>query len=119
MIVFYARVSTSEQTTARQRAQAEQAGFKIDKVVIDEGISRAGTTLAERPERKRLFDMLRAGDTLVVRWVDRLGRNYIDVVDTIGEFMRRGVIVKTAMPARNVHSVDTPFIISIRRSATC
>jgi putative DNA-invertase from lambdoid prophage Rac len=59
-------------------------------VVIDEGISGASTTLAERPEGKRLFDVLRAGDRLVVRWVDRLGRNYIDVVDTIREFMRRG-----------------------------
>src|SRR5258708_29915642 len=72
MIVFYARVSTTEQTTAHQRTQAEQAGFKIDKVVADEGISGVSTRLAERPEGKRLFDMLRAGDTLVVRWVDRL-----------------------------------------------
>ena len=37
---------------------------------------------------------LRNGDTLVVRWVDRLGRNYQDVCDTIREFMRRGVLVR-------------------------
>ncbi len=97
MIVFYARVSTTEQTTAHQRTQAEQAGFKIDKIVADEGISGVSTTLAERPEGKRLFDMLRAGDTLVVRWVDRLGRNYTDVVDTIRELMRRGVVIKTVI----------------------
>ena len=41
--------------------------------------------------------MLRAGDTLVVRWVDRLGRNYADVTDTIREFLRRGVIVRTVI----------------------
>jgi DNA invertase Pin-like site-specific DNA recombinase len=41
--------------------------------------------------------MLRADDTLVVRWVERLGRNYTDVVDTIREFMRRGVIIKTVI----------------------
>jgi putative DNA-invertase from lambdoid prophage Rac len=34
-------------------------------------------------------------NTLVVRWVDRLGRNYIDVADTIRDFMRRGVIILT------------------------
>src|SRR5262249_54721920 len=90
-------VSATEQTTAHQRTQAEQAGFKIDKVVADEGISGVSTRLVERPEGKRLFDMLRAGDTLVVRWVDRLGRNYTDVVDTIREFMRRGVIIKTVI----------------------
>jgi putative DNA-invertase from lambdoid prophage Rac len=54
-------------------------------------------SLAERPQGKRLFDMLRAGDTLVVRWVDRLGRNYIDVVDTVREFLRRGVIIRTVI----------------------
>ena len=41
--------------------------------------------------------MLRQGDTLLVRWVDRLGRNYSDVRDTIQEFMRRGVVVRTVI----------------------
>jgi putative DNA-invertase from lambdoid prophage Rac len=97
MIVLYARVSTTDQTTAHQITQAKAAGFKIDKVVSDEGVSGIATTLRERDQGKRLFDMLRAGDTLVVRWVDRLGRNYTDVVDTIREFMRRGVIIKTVI----------------------
>ena len=91
------RVSTTDQTTAHQVTQAEAAGFKIDKVLSDEGVSGISTRLAERPEGKRLFDMLRAGDTLVVRWVDRLGRNYTDVVDTIRDFMRRGVIIRTVI----------------------
>ena len=94
--VLYARVSTAEQTLAHQRAQAEAAGFHLDEVVADHGISGLSTTLADRPEGRRLFDMLRAGDTLVVRWVDRLGRNYRDVTDTIREFMRRGVVIRTA-----------------------
>src|SRR5215207_6750279 len=38
-----------------------------------------------------------ACDTLVVRWVDRLGRNYQDVCDTIREFMRRGVVIRTVI----------------------
>jgi putative DNA-invertase from lambdoid prophage Rac len=97
MFVLYARVSTTDQTTAHQLTQAQAVGFKIDKVVADEGISGVSTRLAERPEGKRLFDMLRSGDTLVVRWVDRLGRNYIDVVDTIRDFMRRGVIIRTVI----------------------
>jgi hypothetical protein len=97
MIVLYARVSTTDQTTAHQVTQAEAAGFKIDKVLSDEGVSGVSTRLAERPEGKRLFDMLRTGDTLVVRWVDRLGRSYTDVVDTIREFMRRGVVIKTVI----------------------
>jgi putative DNA-invertase from lambdoid prophage Rac len=95
--VLYARVSTADQTLSHQRAHAETAGFRLDEVVADHGVSGVSTTLAERPEGRRLFDMLRAGDTLVVRWVDRLGRNYRDVTDVIREFMRRGVIVRTVI----------------------
>jgi DNA invertase Pin-like site-specific DNA recombinase len=44
-----------------------------------------------------LYDKLRRGDVLVVRWLDRLGRNYEDVCDTIREFMRRGVAIRTVI----------------------
>jgi len=97
--ILYVRVSTTDQTSAHQRKQAEGAGFKVDDVVADEGVSGVSTTLRERPEGRRLFDplLLRRGDVLVVRWVDRLGRNYADVTETIREFMRRGVIIRTVI----------------------
>src|SRR5215218_310592 len=95
--ILYARVSSADQTVAHQRKQVEAAGFKIDHVIADQGVSGVSTRLAERPQGRRLFDMLRAGDTLVVRWVDRLGRNYQDVCDTIREFMRRGVVIRTVI----------------------
>ena len=95
--VFYARVSTDVQTAAHQAKQAKAAGFEIDVVVADEGVSGVSTALKDRPQGRRLFDMLRRGDVLVVRWVDRLGRNYADVTDTIREFMRRGVIIRTVI----------------------
>ena len=43
------------------------------------------------------FDKLRAGDVLVVRWVDRSARIYEDVCDPICEFMRRGVAIRTVV----------------------
>jgi putative DNA-invertase from lambdoid prophage Rac len=76
---------------------AQAAGFVIDEVVADIGVSGIATRLVERPEGRRLFDKLRAGDTLVVRWVDRLGRNYEDVCDAIREFMRGGVVIRTVI----------------------
>jgi DNA invertase Pin-like site-specific DNA recombinase len=96
---LYARVSTAEQTLDHQLTQARQAGFVIDadNVIADHGVSGVSTRLAERPEGRRLFDKLRHGDVLVVRWVDRLGRNYDDVVETIQTFMKRGVIIKTVI----------------------
>ncbi|WP_116654902.1 recombinase family protein [Pelagibacterium sediminicola] len=95
--ILYARVSTADQNLDHQRTQAEAAGFAIDEVIADHGVSGVSTKLAERPEGKRLFDKLRHGDVLVVRWVDRLGRNYQDVTDTIREFMRQGIIVRTVI----------------------
>ena len=92
--VLYARVSTTDQTVAHQQTTAEAKGYTFDAVVVDEGVS--GTLpLKDRKEGKRLFDLLRRGDTLVVRWIDRLGRDYNDVNDNLRAFMRQGVIVKT------------------------
>ena len=96
-VILYCRVSTADQTLEHQRTQAEGTGFQFDEVIADYGVSGISTTLRERPEGHRLYDILRAGDTLVVRWVDRLGRNYRDVTDTIREFMRRGVIIQTVI----------------------
>jgi putative DNA-invertase from lambdoid prophage Rac len=95
--ILYARVSTVEQTIEHQLSQAKGAGFVIDEVIADNGVSGIATRLIERPEGRRLFDKLRAGDTLVVRWLDRLGRNYEDVCDAIREFMRRGVVIRTVI----------------------
>lgn len=95
--ILYARVSTADQNLDHQRTQAEAAGFRIDEVIADHGVSGISTTLAERPKGKRLFDKLRHGDVLVVRWVDRLGRNYQDVTDTIRHFMRQGVVIRTVI----------------------
>jgi len=92
---LYARVSTTEQTIAHQRAQAEAAGFKFDEVIEDAGVSGVTTKFKDRKGGAKLLDKLRRGDVLVVRWVDRLGRNYDDVTETIRTLMRRGVVVRT------------------------
>ena len=95
--VLYARVSTAEQTIANQRTQAEAAGFVIDDVIEDEGVSGVQIPLAEREGGKRLFDLLRDDDVLLCRWVDRLGRNYDDIQKNIRLFLDRGVTIKTVI----------------------
>jgi DNA invertase Pin-like site-specific DNA recombinase len=95
--VLYCRVSTIDQTVEHQRTQAEQSGFRPDVVLADHGISGVSTDLSQRPQGRRLFDILREGDILVVRWIDRLGRNYRDVTDTVREFIRRGIRIETVI----------------------
>ncbi|MGM4929720.1 recombinase family protein [Tardiphaga sp. 619_E2_N8_5] len=113
--ILYARVSSKDQTFEHQRIQAEAAGFKIDRELADHGVSGVSTRLADRPEGRRLFDILRSGDTLVVRWVDRLGRNYGDVCDAIREFMRRGVIIRTVINNMTFDGATTdPMQMAVR-----
>jgi predicted site-specific integrase-resolvase len=57
--VLYCRVSTADQTLEHQRSQAEAAGYRFDEVVVDHGVSGVRTALRDRPEGRRLFDMLR------------------------------------------------------------
>ena len=95
--IFYARVSRIDQTLEHQRTEAETAGFRFDHVLADHGVSSVSTRLADRPQGRRLFDMLGAGDTLVVRWVNRLGRNDEDICENMRTFMRQGAIVRTVI----------------------
>ena len=78
-----------------QRCTQAAHGYKIDQLVSDDGVSGISTRLADRPKGRRLFDLLRSGDTLVVRWIDRLGRSYRVVCETLRILMERGVVVRT------------------------
>lgn len=116
--IFYARVSTADQTIQHQKIQAEKAlGIKFDAIVSDEGVSGVSVKLKDRPQGRRLFDILRAGDVLVVRWVDRLGRNYMDVTETIREFIQKGVIIKTVINGMVFDgSTNDPVQMAVRDS---
>ena len=85
LIIGYARVSTTEQDTALQLDNLRQAGCeKIYQESIS-GISRI------RPELDKCLDTLRAGDTLVVWRLDRLGRSLKDLVSIITDLELRNV----------------------------
>lgn len=82
----YARVSTDDQTPALQLVALKKAGCK--EVFKDEGIS--GATI-KRPALRRCLDTLKAGDTLVVWKLDRLGRSLRDLIAMLDELRDRGV----------------------------
>jgi DNA invertase Pin-like site-specific DNA recombinase len=99
MQFLYARVSTSDQTVAHQIEQVRAAGFdgSDENVIKDEGVSGVSTRFAEREGGKRLLDKVRHGDVVWCRWLNRLGRNYEDVVDTVRELLRKGVVIRTVI----------------------
>ena len=77
-IFAYSRVSTKDQTTANQKLDIENAGFKVDYWFADEGVS-GKVSASERPQFKALLGQIREGETLVVSKLDRLGRDAQDV----------------------------------------
>ncbi|MGO2520125.1 MAG: recombinase family protein [Microbacterium sp.] len=90
MIVGYARVSTREQNPAAQEAELRAAG--AEKVYVDHGES---SRIRERPEWQRCLDVLRDGDTLVIRALDRIAGSEKMAIELIRELARRGVRLKS------------------------
>jgi DNA invertase Pin-like site-specific DNA recombinase len=85
MIIGYARVSTTEQDTALQLDALQAVDCERVYQESGSGASRA------RPELARCLDAIRAGDTLVVWRLDRLGRSLKDLVEIITELEEKGV----------------------------
>lgn len=95
MAVFgYARVSTGQQTTENQRLELAQSGYQIepDFWFADEGVS--GKVAAnQRPAFNRMLSQVRKGETVVVSKLDRIGRDAIDVLQSVRLFAERGIKV--------------------------
>lgn len=92
-VFAYCRVSTSEQTTENQVQEIAAAGFAIQQHrVVEETIS-GSSAASQREGFKRLLDRLERGDVLVVSKLDRLGRNVVDVVQTVEQLAKVGVRV--------------------------
>ncbi len=85
MDVGYARVSTGEQTLDLQLDALKGAGCGR---VFEETASGAK---ADRVVLAELLAYLRAGDTLVVWRLDRLGRSLGHLIETVAELAERGV----------------------------
>ncbi len=85
LLIGYARVSTQDQNLEMQTEALHKAGCK--KIFED----RASGSRAERLGLAQARENLRAGDTLVVWKLDRLGRSVKQLVDLVGELQKDGV----------------------------
>lgn len=80
----YGRVSTEHQSTENQRLELVKAGYPIDQEFWFSDVGVSGKTCAKlRPEFGMLLSKIRNGETLVVSKLDRLGRDAVDVMQTI------------------------------------
>jgi putative DNA-invertase from lambdoid prophage Rac len=90
---LYARVSTSGQFTENQTQEVKAAGFEVQASrVIEETIS-GSVAAKERPGFQKLLDRMESGDVLLVTKLDRLGRNAMDVRQTVEHLAANGIRV--------------------------
>lgn len=75
MRIGYARVSSKEQNLARQIKALEDAG--CEKIYTDK---QSGKNF-DRPEYQKMVSEIQKGDLVVILSIDRLGRNYDEVMD--------------------------------------
>lgn len=85
MKIGYARVSTGLQNLNLQEDQLNQYGCK--KIFSD----HISGSKSKRPGLDKAIEFARAGDTIVVWRLDRLGRNMEDLITLVNELNNRGV----------------------------
>lgn len=110
MLIGYARVSTQDQNLELQRGALVKAGCA--KVFED---TLSGTR-AERPGLATALEMVRAGDTLVVWKLDRLGRSVKQLVDLVGELHRKEVQFKSLTDAIDTSTPSGRFFFHVMAS---
>jgi DNA invertase Pin-like site-specific DNA recombinase len=89
---IYIRVSSREQNVARQLDAFLSLDIPSENIFID----RQSGKDFNRPEYIRLLKRLQEGDTLFVKSIDRLGRNYTEILEnwrTITKLKRADIVI--------------------------
>jgi DNA invertase Pin-like site-specific DNA recombinase len=89
-ILGYARCSTDQQFLDVQLAALKEAGCSR---IFQEKIS--GKLASNRPELTKLLNMAKAGDTVVVLKLDRLGRSTKDLLNILDDLRQHGIGFKS------------------------
>lgn len=111
----YCRVSTVEQDTENQVLAIQKAGYDVEPLrVISEKVSGSVQAM-QREAFKTLVDhKLEAGDTLVVLKLDRLGRDNIDLQQTIAMLSDKGIkVVSLDLPVSDLSSSEGKLMLQL------
>ncbi|MHA3259294.1 recombinase family protein [Yersinia pseudotuberculosis] len=86
----YARVSTSQQSLDIQIKILKDAGVKANRIFTD----KASGSSADREGLDLLRMKVEEGDVILVKKLDRLGRDTVDMIQLIKEFDAQGVSIQ-------------------------
>lgn len=103
----YARVSTLSQSTDVQVARLKAAGCDVVREEAASGRSRSGRT-----ELQTILEFIRAGDTLMVVKLDRLGRSTRDVLNLVHELESKGAALRVLEPEIDTSKPEGRIILT-------
>ena len=96
----YIRVSTREQNENRQLDSLQ--GLKIDEIIVEKA---SGKNFVGREKYQEMKSKLRAGDLIVVKSIDRFGRNYSQICKEWESITNMGVDIQVLdMPILNTRN---------------
>ena len=97
MIIGYARVSSIDQNLERQLENLKT--FGVEKIFTEK---QSGKSVENRPVFQEALNFVRMGDRFVVESIDRLGRNYDEVINTVNYLKDKEVqLMITSLPMMN------------------
>jgi DNA invertase Pin-like site-specific DNA recombinase len=97
MIIGYARVSSIDQNLERQLDNLKT--FGVEKNFYRK---QSGKTVENRPVFQEALNFVRMGDRFVVESIDRLGRNYDEIIQTVSYLKKKDVqLMITSLPMMN------------------
>lgn len=73
----YVRVSSKDQNETRQIIAMKENGIMDNNIFVD----KISGKNFDRPEYNRLINELKSGDVLFIKSIDRLGRNYTEIIE--------------------------------------
>lgn len=90
-VFYYARVSTREQNLDRQISAFRAMGASEREIIVDKA---SGKDLHRDGYTALKTTMLRRGDTLIIKSLDRLSRNKADIKNELTYFVQSGIRLK-------------------------
>lgn len=92
--VAYIRVSSLDQNEQRQIEEMKQ--FGAEKIFIEK---QSGATISERPIFQKALDFVREQDTFIVEAIDRLGRDYDEIIASVNYLKNNNIrLIITSLP---------------------
>lgn len=94
MKIAYIRVSSVDQNEQRQIEEMKK--FGAEKFFIEK---QSGATITHRPIFQEALDFVREQDVFIVEAIDRLGRNYDEIIDSVNYLKKKNVrLIITSLP---------------------